>query len=68
MQIGIHFSNAIVSHLWRGFANCVETLIVWMERAEQRRFLCALDERFAHDVGLERAAIEAEVGKPFWRR
>jgi uncharacterized protein YjiS (DUF1127 family) len=37
------------------------------QRSAQRRALARLDDRLLRDVGLTRAAFEAEVGKPFWR-
>ena len=43
------------------------TLLVWQERARQRRHLARLDDRLLRDVGLGRAEAEAEYSKPFWR-
>lgn len=36
-------------------------------RARQRRALAALDDARLADLGLSRAAAEAEAAKPFWR-
>jgi uncharacterized protein YjiS (DUF1127 family) len=37
------------------------------ERRQQRRALLALDERLLKDIGLTRADVEQECGKPLWR-
>jgi len=43
------------------------TLQVWYERNRQRRHLARLDDRLLRDIGLDRATVELEVMKPFWR-
>lgn len=48
-------------------AGFVDLLIVWQERAIQRRHLAGLDERGLKDVALSRADIAPEIAKPFWR-
>ncbi len=45
----------------------VAIVLVWMERAEQRRNLAQLDERELSDIGVTRAQALAEAAKPFWR-
>ena len=40
---------------------------VWSERVEMRRRLAAMPERLLADIGLERAEVTCEVGRPFWR-
>jgi uncharacterized protein YjiS (DUF1127 family) len=45
----------------------VAQLVVWYERARQRRQLRLLDDHLRHDLGLTQAAIDAEAAKPFWR-
>lgn len=42
-------------------------LVLWQERARERRRLATLDERLLRDVGLSRADIEQEIRKPFWQ-
>jgi uncharacterized protein YjiS (DUF1127 family) len=45
----------------------LETLLVWQERAQQRRHLAALDERLLSDIGMSRADAAREAAVPFWR-
>lgn len=42
------------------------TLLEWQERARQRRQLPQLDDRMLRDIGLSRADVSREAGKPFW--
>jgi len=43
------------------------TLLVWQERARQRRHLASFDDRLLRDMGLSRADAERESALPFWR-
>jgi uncharacterized protein YjiS (DUF1127 family) len=43
------------------------TLLTWLERARQRRHLLSLSDHMLRDIGLSRADVEGEAGKPFWR-
>jgi uncharacterized protein YjiS (DUF1127 family) len=45
----------------------VELLMVWHERARQRRQLRSLSDHMLRDIGLGRGDVEAEISKPFWR-
>ena len=45
----------------------IAMLLLWQERARQRAALAALDDRMLKDVGLTRADVMLEIGKPFWR-
>ncbi len=47
-------------------AQAFETVLVWQERASQRRALAQLDARMLKDVGLSRAEVDLELRKPFW--
>jgi uncharacterized protein YjiS (DUF1127 family) len=42
-------------------------VLVWLERARQRRHLGQLDDRLLRDIGLSRAEVENEIARPFWR-
>lgn len=44
-----------------------ETLLLWHERAQQRRQLAELDDRFLKDIGVSRGDAANEARKPFWR-
>jgi uncharacterized protein YjiS (DUF1127 family) len=53
---------------WRDIlAAVVEQVMIWHERAQQRRQLQSLSDHMLHDIGLGRADVEAETTKPFWR-
>lgn len=45
----------------------VELVMLWQARAAQRRTLAELDDHLLEDVGLNRAEVEAEIGKRFWQ-
>jgi uncharacterized protein YjiS (DUF1127 family) len=45
----------------------VDLVLSWHERARQRRHLRSLDNYMLRDIGLSRADVEGEAGKPFWR-
>ena len=40
---------------------------LWGRRLKERDELARFDERELHDIGLSRAAVHAEISKPFWR-
>jgi uncharacterized protein YjiS (DUF1127 family) len=44
----------------------VDLVLTWHERARQRRHLRSLDNYMLRDIGLSRADVEGEAGKPFW--
>jgi uncharacterized protein YjiS (DUF1127 family) len=54
-----------VDRSWSAYA--FEQVLVWLERARQRRQLQQLGDHMLRDIGLSRADVEAEVSKPFWR-
>lgn len=56
-----------VQALGLALAHGLTALVVWQERARERRRLATLDERLLRDVGLSRADIEQEIRKPFWQ-
>jgi uncharacterized protein YjiS (DUF1127 family) len=44
----------------------LEALLVFEDRRRSRRHLLGLSEHMLKDLGLSRAEVEAETGKPFW--
>jgi uncharacterized protein YjiS (DUF1127 family) len=53
---------------WRDIvAQFVELALAGLERARQRRQLQSLNDHMLKDLGLSRADVEGEAGKPFWR-
>jgi uncharacterized protein YjiS (DUF1127 family) len=48
-------------------AAVIEQVMVWHERARQRRQLQSLSDHMLHDIGLGRGDVAAETSKPFWR-
>ncbi|MEM9683074.1 MAG: DUF1127 domain-containing protein [Pseudomonadota bacterium] len=42
-------------------------ILLWRERAEQRRSLAGLDERLLKDIGIGRADAYRESSKWFWQ-
>jgi uncharacterized protein YjiS (DUF1127 family) len=55
------------SSLGRSLAAVIDLPYRWLERAEQRRQLRALDPRLRHDLAMSGADIEREAGKAFWQ-
>jgi uncharacterized protein YjiS (DUF1127 family) len=45
----------------------VETLFAWHQRVQQRQRLAQFDDRMLRDIGVSRADVAREVGKPFWQ-
>lgn len=42
-------------------------VLAWQARVTERAHLRALDDRLIKDMGLNRADVEREAAKPFWR-
>ncbi|WP_430395716.1 DUF1127 domain-containing protein [Ferrovibrio sp.] len=51
-----------------GASAMVVSLLEWQRRAEERASLHAVSDELLKDVGLTRADVAAEAGKPFWLR
>jgi uncharacterized protein YjiS (DUF1127 family) len=49
-------------------ASFVEFLGECRSLSRERRSLASLDDWVLKDIGLTRADVEGELGKPFWRR
>jgi uncharacterized protein YjiS (DUF1127 family) len=61
-QAGHHHAAGILQAFARGF----DTLLLWQDRARQRHRLNQFDDRMLSDIGLSRADVHQETGKPFW--
>jgi uncharacterized protein YjiS (DUF1127 family) len=44
-----------------------DLILLWHQRARQRRQLACLSDRMLRDIGLTRADVFAESSKSFWR-
>jgi uncharacterized protein YjiS (DUF1127 family) len=51
----------------RGLRCGAELLLVWNQRARERRQLECLSDHMLRDIGLSRADVMAEATKPFWQ-
>lgn len=51
----------------RGLCRAANLLLLWQQRARDRRQLACLSDQMLHDIGLTRADVFAEASKPFWR-
>jgi uncharacterized protein YjiS (DUF1127 family) len=47
--------------------HAADLLASWRRRAADRQHLLTLDDGMLRDIGLSRADVEVEAGKPFWR-
>lgn len=50
----------------RGVTHAALRVLAWQDRARSRRQLANLDEYLLRDIGISRADMAREVGKPFW--
>jgi uncharacterized protein YjiS (DUF1127 family) len=48
-------------------AAAIEQVMVWHDRARQRRQLHSLSDHMLRDLGLGRADVAAETSKRFWQ-
>ena len=48
------------------FLNILKLLVIWQDRAQQRRALSELNERMRKDIGVSHADAVRESLKPFW--
>jgi uncharacterized protein YjiS (DUF1127 family) len=45
----------------------LKLVTTWRERSRARRLLAAMSDRELHDIGVCRAEVADEIGRPFWR-
>jgi uncharacterized protein YjiS (DUF1127 family) len=53
--------------LARWTRHALDDALAWAERSRQRRQLATFDDHMLRDIGVSRADVMAETGKPFWR-
>jgi uncharacterized protein YjiS (DUF1127 family) len=58
---------AVYRRLGESLVRASDALLSWQYRAHERSHLQTLDDRMLRDIGLNRADVESEAGKPFWR-
>ena len=50
----------------RVVVKCLQTVVIWQERAEQRHALAELNAYMLKDIGVSHADAYKEFRKPFW--
>lgn len=50
----------------RVMVKCLNLIVVWQDRAEQRHALSELNERMLKDIGVSNVDAYKEARKPFW--
>jgi uncharacterized protein YjiS (DUF1127 family) len=60
--LALNLGELVVALVWHATLR----LVIWQERARERRRLATLDDHLLRDIGLSRSAIERETRKPFW--
>ena len=50
----------------RVVVKCLQKIVIWQERAEQRYALRGLDEHMRKDIGVSLSDAYKEASKPFW--
>ncbi len=59
-------AKALGASLWTLPERIADVLYEWQRRASERHHLRQLDDHMIKDLGLSRADVEGEAGKPFW--
>ena len=65
-------SGATIKPFWafgkvrRVVVKCLQSIVIWQERAEQRHALSQLSERMLKDIGVNHSDAYKEMRKPFW--
>ena len=53
--------------LGRWLVHLSDRVMLWRERALQRKLLSGFDDRALRDIAIDRATAYDEAAKPFWR-
>ena len=59
-------AKALGAALWTLPERTADVLYEWQRWASERHHLRRLDDHLLKDLGLSRADVEGEAGKPFW--
>ena len=59
-------AKALGAALWTLPERIADALYEWQRRASERHHLRQLNDHMLKDIGLSRADVEGEAGKPFW--
>jgi uncharacterized protein YjiS (DUF1127 family) len=62
INVGDRSGSGVVNLVRSAFAR----VLVWRQRALDRRHLAAMDGRMRKDLGLSNVEIWHEINKPFW--
>ena len=62
-----HARPPLAPRLASRLVRALDTVLLWHERARQRRQLLQLNDAMLRDIGLGRADALGEAAKPFWR-
>jgi len=60
-------ARSILAAVAMSVARAADLLVSWRRRTADRQHLLTLDDGMLRDIGLSRADVETEAGKPFWR-
>ncbi len=62
----VHAAKSTAAALWTLPERIADTVYEWQKRASGRHHLRQLSDHMLKDIGLSRADVEGEAGKPFW--
>jgi uncharacterized protein YjiS (DUF1127 family) len=55
------------SYIGEGLVGLLNRVAEWSERRRARGHLYQMPDYILHDIGVSRAEVDAEYGKPFWK-
>ncbi len=64
--VAVGAAKALGAALWTLPERIADVLYEWQRRASGRHHLRVLDDHMLKDIGLSRADVGGEAGKPFW--
>jgi uncharacterized protein YjiS (DUF1127 family) len=60
-------AHSVLAVVAKSVTRAADLLTSWRQRAADREHLLTLDDGLLRDIGLSRADVDIEAGKPFWR-